>query len=386
MSAARLEPFRMLEVTLSGTPRERGRIHGESLRSEIAQTVGEVVEVVAEAASENGEAILRLMGTREELVGPVRRWTPELVEEVVGIAEGAGLDYELVMGYQCLEETPRWTGTHSESSTAFACTTLGSFPKSGPTILAQTADNPVWIDGVQTILHIHDAETGTQAHVLTFPGIVGAYGLNSHGVGICINEMTGRMRSARSGLSAPFVTRGVLACRSVADAEKFIRAILHPSGHNYTVGGPGRVVALECSAGGVVPYVPEGKAWASYHTNHPLANDDRVEDAGPPESSSSSETRFASVQRRMSGDSLAMTWKEARAILSSHDDETYPICSHRREGRPSMTCFGIVMECASEPVLHLSSGPPCFTEFRDFRFCGPVRTVEDVRLEVGRGA
>jgi hypothetical protein len=36
--------------------------------------------------------------------------------------------------------------------------------------------------------------------------------------------------------------------------------------------------------------------------------------------------------------------------------------------RESVTCFGIIMECAPKPVLHLSSGLPCCTEFRDFGF------------------
>jgi isopenicillin-N N-acyltransferase-like protein len=79
----------------SGSPRERGRAHGEHFRSEI----GEVAAIRSELCRTQG-----MFRTDEELVAvarlhlPVlRSWDVALFEELVGIAEGAELTPERVV-------------------------------------------------------------------------------------------------------------------------------------------------------------------------------------------------------------------------------------------------------------------------------------------------
>jgi hypothetical protein len=366
------EPFRMHEVALTGTPRDRGRTHGEALRPLIAEVLGFTDDLLANAIDVDPRTLMEGIVRDGGFVAVVERWTPDLLEEVRGIGEGADVPFERIMGFQLIEELGWWAVKRMGAvPSALGCTTLGWFRPGGATILAQTADNPTWINGRQVLLHIDDVDSNTQAHVLTFPGIVGVYGLNDAGIGICINTMVDVMPST-VGLSAPFAARGVLARRSFDEADAFMRSVPHSSGHNFTIGGPGRVVAYECSPNAVVPYIPDACAGISFHTNHPLANEDRIEVEMPEDAVRSTETRFASVEGRMRSARAPFTWSDAREVLSSHDTDDFPICSHFRPDRQSMTCFGIIMECAPEPILHLSSGPPCGTEFRDFDFPAPA--------------
>jgi hypothetical protein len=60
----------------------------------------------------------------------------------------------------------------------------------------------------------------------------------------------------------------------VGDAVRFIHEMQHASGENYTIGGPDRVVAYECSANKVCQFVPYEGATRVFHTNHPLVNND----------------------------------------------------------------------------------------------------------------
>jgi hypothetical protein len=362
-----IQPFRMYEVTLRGPARERGRAHGEAVRGPIIEAIGAFSEALGSAVHVHPAEIYRRMLAETHFHAAAERWTPELIEETRGIGEGAGIDFDTIMAWQFVQEV-MWfvTDRFPAAPSVLSCTALGSCPSNGPTILAQTADNPPFIFGRQTLLHLTD-DRGIKSHVLTFPGIVGVYGLNDRGIGVCINAMVPCMAHSPAGLGASFIARGILAQSSFESAEWFIRGVPHASGNNFTIGGPGRVVAYECSANRVKSYMPETDAPITYHTNHPLANDDTVEFDNPLGLANST-TRFDTVRRYLEESPQPVTWERVRDILSSHDDADHPICRHPGAEDGSVTCFGIIMECAPEPILHLSSGPPCCTEFRDFAF------------------
>ncbi|MFY9343346.1 MAG: hypothetical protein WAT39_12695 [Planctomycetota bacterium] len=95
------------------------------------------------------------------------------------------------------------------------------------------------------------------------------------GSGACtvVNTLL-QLRPCRDGLPVAFVVRGLLAQPDQAAALAFLQRSKHASGRNYTVGGPDTAPGFECSAGKVVQYVPYPGAKFTWHTNHPLVNDD----------------------------------------------------------------------------------------------------------------
>ncbi len=371
-------------LVLEGTPRERGRIHGEALRSEIGELLQQRQEDVQQAGGGKLEEYVDLLVENTGFVAAVEKWTPDLLQEVKGIAEGAGLDFKTTFAMQLLDESGwffrRKLVQNSLRQGDNRCSALGVFGEGdGPALLAQTADMGAVLDGYLTLLHIKHADSPLEAYVVTLPGVVGVYGLNNRPVGVCLNAMGLRMNKSTDGLGTIFVSRGILAQPTLDDAIRFVHSVKHASGENYTIGGPDRVVALECSANKVSQFVPG--ATRVYHTNHPLVNDD-TDDAhlealvqSFPEAEElirlgklNTQTRFSSLEKRLSDTSQPVTVETIKSIVSTDDAPQYLVCRHKKPDTPAMTNAGFIMVLADAAELHIALGPPGMTEFQTLTF------------------
>ncbi|WP_344840526.1 hypothetical protein [Nonomuraea dietziae] len=74
-------------VEISGAPRERGRQYGEQTRELIERALAYYAEAFAHSSGLTWEQVTQRAG---RWVAPSRAFAPELVEEMEGIAEGAG--------------------------------------------------------------------------------------------------------------------------------------------------------------------------------------------------------------------------------------------------------------------------------------------------------
>jgi len=81
-------------LLLQGAPYERGLAHGETLRSQIHEVVGRWKgELARMYQMDADEAIARFIGGTD-FVPAIRRWTPDLLDEMRGIAAGADMAWE----------------------------------------------------------------------------------------------------------------------------------------------------------------------------------------------------------------------------------------------------------------------------------------------------
>ena len=76
--------MRFYECTISGTPWERGRAHGEKLAEQIRQTQQFYADIFPISRSE----VRRLA---ERYGAAICEWSPDYAEEIEGIAHGAGI-------------------------------------------------------------------------------------------------------------------------------------------------------------------------------------------------------------------------------------------------------------------------------------------------------
>ncbi len=197
---------------------------------------------------------------------------PELLDEVRGIAAGAEQPYATMFAWQLVDEV--WA--QAPSVLREKCTSVGVDRRGEqPTIVAQNLDVPQWYHGSQVVLRVRDEARGLQQLIVTIPGLVAAAGMNSARVAVAVNTLL-QLRPCRDGLPVAFVVRGLLAQPDHGSALAFLQRVAHASGQNYTVGGPATAPGFECSAGKVVQYVPYPEATFTWHTNHPVVNDDFV--------------------------------------------------------------------------------------------------------------
>lgn len=372
-------PFKLNVLELRGKARERGRQHGEALREQIHQLLDAHLEMVSQSGVKSPRELIGRVVEDTGLIAAAERYTPELVEEARGIAEGARLAEKSVLAWQCLEEFAWLLPSLARSGAApqgQTCSVLGVYGEGGPAILAQTADNGVPLDGYQTLLHKRVPGSSLDQLVFTYPGVVGIYGTNSRAIAVTINSLSSRLNYSPNGLPASFVAQGILAQPDRQSAERFIHSVRHATGDCYGIGSPDRVSVFECSPGQVREFVPPERPTRVYHTNHPLVNDDQdasLYSAMTPEqqaqSRASTEARFDELRSQLSDSSLPVDVPAVKSILSSHTNPDLPICRHRVEGQPWMTNACLIMVLSpSEPELHVAPGPTCQSEFRIYRF------------------
>lgn len=366
-------------LVLEGSPRERGRAHGEALRSQIHEMVGQWKENIYKDIGSDPDEFLEQLVTETDFFPAVRRWTPDLLEEVEGIAEGAAIDFNVIFARQLSDEEP-WFRMEKKLGKSWGlehCSAIGVNPQGNrPAIAAQTMDTPAYYDGFQILLHIKYLNSPLEVMMFTIAGKINLAGMNNAPVAICCNTVL-PLDYCKDGLPEDFVVRGALEQSSLDSALEFMRRIKHASGQNYLMGGPERVLNLECSAHKVVECPPNSGAACLFHTNHPLANDDQAihrqrmalqsesEQAAWRDSTgliSNTYARFHYFSQELKDSSEIVSVERIKSLLSSHDA---PVC-HHSDHKISLGC--LIMELGENPLLHLSPGPACVTEFNTYTF------------------
>lgn len=370
-------------LDLAGTPRRRGRAHGESLRDKIGSNLAFMKEGLRKSHNVDADAAIEDFLSHTDFLPAMERWTPGLHDEIQGIAEGSGCELRDLLAlnftdelwcYGIKDKAREWKGPYNK------CTCAAAFGQAGlPTLAGQNMDIPHWHDGQQVLLRIRH-EDGLEALVFSSAGLIALNGINNRGVGVAVNAIF-ELDHASSGLPVACIIRGALERPGYREAVEFIESVPHASGQNYVIAGPDEVVSLECSAGKITRFHDIENPGRLWHANQALANDDcdrfRELIAGLPEARYSrgfanSQARVRAARERMSDATKPVTLDTLRQVFSSRDHPDFPVSYHYDV---NAGILGFTAGCAiyeiprlGPPVLHLSAGPPDITEFRTFRF------------------
>jgi len=257
-------------IDLEGTPYQIGLKHGTALKAEIAELVKRWKEDLTRSYKMPAEDFIRKFLVYTDFRPAIDRWTPDLLDEVRGIAEGAGVDFDTMFAFQLIDEV--WVMNRDIGLDK--CTSIAAGPRRGfPAFISQTQDIPGFYHGFQTVLRIRNAKENLETLIFTIPGVIALNGLNSRSVGVCVNAVT-QLACSPKGLPVAFVIRGILRQKTYGEAIKFLGDIPPAAPQNYMIGGPSEAACYERSAGRMSRFVPFEGAEFTYHTNHPLINDD----------------------------------------------------------------------------------------------------------------
>jgi predicted choloylglycine hydrolase len=358
-------PLRVL--VLKGTPYERGFEHGRALKKEIHELVKLWKTDIEKSYKMDANTFIAKFLKRTNFQKAIKRWTPELLEEVKGIAEGSGIDFPTMFAFQLIDEM--WVlGRDVQSE---HCTTIGvKKTDKNPSVVAQNLDIPRFYHGYQTLLHMKDSKTSWEALVFTIPGFIAANGLNNHSVAVVVNAVQ-QLENSRDGLPVAFVIRGILKKKSYEDAVQFIHTIKHGAPQNYMIGGPDNVGSFECSTNKAKRYIPFKSANFTYHTNHPLENlnyskrflDYLKSRNTPNQDYEYNCPRFKSLQKILNDNSVRIGINKLKKIFS--DRETII------NNRGTYGCT--IMVLTENPELHISPGRPDEEPFAVFKFSSSIR-------------
>lgn len=343
-------------LKLNGSPYQRGFEHGKLLKKDIQDVIELLYEDIRSTTGIDPKEFITLFLEQTDYLSSVEQYTPELLEEVKGISDGSGVEFETIFMHQLGDEY--WFNT--KDVMAHSCSSFGVNKTSQyPSITAQNMDIPEFYHGFQTVIKASEPNSSKEVMYLSVPGHLGLTGMNNQSVSINCNTLM-QLDYAKTGLPVTFIVRGVLSKDTQEEAMDFLKRIHHASGQNYILGGPERVYSLECSSNKLEEFRPFENSIFTYHTNHPMSNTDYsanylaslAANNKTPEEGLYECQRIKSFQNRFTENTQSISIDEIKKVLSSRDNDGQDVVSNR------FTFASVIYELSDKPRFLVAPGKP----------------------------
>jgi isopenicillin-N N-acyltransferase-like protein len=355
-------------IDVTGTPAECGAAYGTAASALVRQNVELYARRFRDQAGMD-QAAVRAAGAAFRT--STQTLFPRVAAQLDGLAEGAGVAPGDL--YAINARTELIYGTPPEGPEG-ACTVvgvLGTHTASGHVLLAQNWDWHPDQREAMVLLTTTD-ETGHRVLALAEAGMMAKTGLNSAGVGLCVN-MLGTDRdgvTAGQTVGVPYhvILRAALEEDNLARALRATVPIPRNAAMNVMLGqaGPegGEVIDLELVPGDAGWLHPvDGVLTHANHLETVLPLRDTIKDVG-------GSTLFRGARaRRLLSEAAAVrkvSEDDLMALLRDHQSAPSAICRHVDERDAyldrSETVFAVILDL-DERRFGLAEGPPCGHEF-----------------------
>jgi len=356
-------------VTLNAeTPYGRGYQHGAALKYVIHKGIAQWKQWTNEflGKQDTDIEIAEFIHDTDFLDG-IRKHTPELYEELKGIAKGAEVDFNTLYAFQMFDEFAMYAGKKYRLA---HCSGLGVHSRTNlPNILGQNNDLPRYYEGTQTVLRIK-YPGGHEAIVFTWAGCVAQNGVNNKNVGVTMNIVP-TAEGTENGVPMPFIIRGILEKSSADEAVKFLKSLGGSAAPmNFVIGDATKVVTVENTAEGAKVFENfHGENWVC-HTNHHLDVDVTTLSEG---AVSKSVPRYQFLEQELKGKSKSIDAARVKEIF-----RTRPVLKNLTTDPGFPTMESIVIELVEgNPRVHIAPGPPDSNKYSTFDFKRGYVETED---------
>ena len=92
---------------LNGTPYENGFQHGKIMRSRIIDLVELWKKDIEKNYQISADIFINTFLDSTDYIPAIKKWTPDLLEEIKGISDGSGIDFNTIFAFQLIDEI--WT-------------------------------------------------------------------------------------------------------------------------------------------------------------------------------------------------------------------------------------------------------------------------------------
>jgi isopenicillin-N N-acyltransferase like protein len=358
-------------IRVAGTHFERGRQYGAQARAQVHLSVQAYQRVFAHYAGWDWPAVRRAAA---EFEAPVAAFGPAYLDEMRGIAEGAGLDLADVLAINVRTEVMYAAKARQAPLAARGpahsrplppeCSAFAVVPAPGSartaTLLGQNWDWLLHAAGTLVVLEVKQ-DDGPDFVTVVEAGLLAKTGLNAAGLGLVTNALVTDADEGVPGLPYHVLLRAILDCTTVTEALTVLQAGLRSSSANYLIAqASGAALDVEAAPGDFTRLYPQfpGRGLL-LHTNHFLAPHlHPVQDVSLWAMPSSA----VRLQRLQAGAGTPATLDDFRALLADHADYPHGICSHPdpREHplEQGATIASVLMDLTARR-LWLAAGNPC---------------------------
>jgi isopenicillin-N N-acyltransferase like protein len=359
-------------IRVTGTPYERGRQYGAQARTRVHLSVQAYQRVFAHYAGWDWPAVRRAAAAFE---APIAAFRPAYLDEMRGIAEGAGLDLADVLAINTRTEVmyaakarqaPLASRTPGECS-AFAVVPAPRAPgEPAPVLLGQNWD---WLLHSSRTLVVLEARQDDAPDFVTVveAGLLAKAGLNAAGLGVVTNALVTDDDVGTPGLPYHALLRAILDCATVTEALVVLQAGMRSSSANYLIAhAGGAALNVEAAPGDFTRLYPQfPEQGLLLHTNHFLSPRlSPIQDVSLWAMPSSA----VRLQRLRAGATGSGTLDDFRLLLADHADHPHSICSHPDPNdhplEQGATIASVLMDLNARRAW-LAAGNPCQVRYAE---------------------
>jgi isopenicillin-N N-acyltransferase-like protein len=370
-------------VRVEGTSYERGRQYGAQAKDRVRLSVQAYQRVFAHYAGWDWPQVRRAATAFE---APIADFRPGYLEEMRGIADGAGLDLADVLAINVRTEVMYAAearhaplasrAPHPPASQPSVprppaeCSAFAVAPAPGQARLTLIGQNWDWLlHSAQTLVILEARQDdGPDFVTVVEAGLLAKTGLNSAGLGLVTNALVTETDTGTPGLPYHVLLRALLDCSAVTEALKVLQAGTRSSSANYLLAHQGgAALDIEAAPGDftrLYPLLPDHGVLL--HTNHFLSPGLHPVDLSL-WSMPSSAVRLQRLRAGAPGPAEPGL-DRFRALLADHADYPYSICAHPDPNlhplEQGATIASVLMDLTARQMW-VAPGPPCQAAYQE---------------------
>jgi len=370
-----LPPGRIPRVRVAGPGYDRGRQYGVQARARVHRSVQAYRQVFAYYAGWDWPTVRREAAGFE---APIADFRPAYLEEMRGIADGAGLDLADVLAINVRTEVMYAAKARNALASSTRHAPLAAHPPAECSAFAVVSEAPgpaVTLIGQNWDWLLHSADTlvlletrqddGPDFVTVVEAGLLAKAGMNAAGLGLVTNSLVTDADVGTPGLPYHVLLRAVLDCATVTEALMALQAGERSSSANYLIAhASGVALDVEAAPGDftrLYPLYPDHGVLV--HTNHFLSPRLHPVDLSLWAMPSSA----VRLQRLRAGVGPG-TLDDFRVLLADHADYPYSVCAHPEPGahpcEQGATIASVLMDLTAGRMW-VVAGHPCQARYRD---------------------
>jgi isopenicillin-N N-acyltransferase like protein len=360
----------MDRITVQGTPSARGRQYGRLAARLVHRCIAAYRDVFEHRAGLEWDAAVAHART---FVDDIEGFAPGAMEEMRGIADGAGVPFDAILVLNCRSELMFAAARSKGETPPGECTSFAVTPEAssdGHMLLGQNWDWVPFAREVCVLLDVRRADKPSFATIVE-AGMLAKVGVNAAGFGLCTNTLVSTRDASHRGVPYHVMLRALFDAESVEDAGRILGSVQRALSANYLVADrAGRAMNFETIAGGKGQiHATRPRDGLIAHANHFLCAEFAAIDAYVGKSPHSL-TRLAEMRAGLQAREV-LSVQRLQEILRGHEHAPNGICSHPDPAAHPLyarTTVASIVADLTAGEFWFTDGPPCASAYEPFRF------------------
>jgi len=354
-------------IQVKGSPMQRGISYGEQTREKIHGSLSIYREMFTYYTNWNWDQVTHYANQFDNVI---KNYRPHFIEEMQGIAQGAGVNYADILALNVRTEIRNAAIARMASGECTAFVGLPDTNTLNHTLIGQNWDWGIKMLDTVVLLEV-EPEKGPKFITIVEAGMLAKTGMNSVGLGLVTNALHADIETGAPGVPYHLILRAILESQTLSDAIHAVTYQPRGSSANYLVAHrEGEAFNAEAGPGDYtnvnIKFVDEIYA----HTNHYIHPHPRFNDLGPWHGPDSL-VRYQRMLRFLQEHHGSLSIVGLQGNFADHFNFPGSICSHPELHLPEpehfATIFSVIMDLDTSTIW-LAEGNPCQNPFQEIKY------------------